>query len=94
MGKRGPETERSPAGAAVVVLMGAPCCEATRSACRLSDRAWRERWLERRRRRDADGPAASVLAGVGVVAMRAAVTGADPAWRRARSSSWLVRRIR
>jgi hypothetical protein len=68
MGKRGPETERSPAEVAVVVLTGAPCCEATRSVCRRSDRAWRERWPERRRRRGADGPAASVLAGFGVAA--------------------------
>jgi hypothetical protein len=30
MGKRGPETERSPVGAVVVVLTGAPRCEATR----------------------------------------------------------------
>jgi hypothetical protein len=65
MGKRGPETERSPAGAAVVVLTGAPRCELTRSACRRSDRAWRERWPEQRRCRGADGPAASVLVGVG-----------------------------
>jgi hypothetical protein len=57
MGKRGPETARSPAGAAVAVLMGVSRCEATRSAYRRSDRAWRERWPERRRRRGADGPA-------------------------------------
>jgi hypothetical protein len=43
MGKRGPETERSPAGAAVVVLVGASHCEATRAACRCSDRACRWR---------------------------------------------------
>jgi hypothetical protein len=36
MGKRGQETVRSPAGAVVVVLTGAPRCEATRSACRRS----------------------------------------------------------
>jgi hypothetical protein len=94
MGKCGLETERSPVGAAVVVLAGAPRCEATRSACRRSDRGWRERWLERRRRRGADGPAVSVLAGVGVAATRAAATGADPAWHHVRSSSRLVRRIR
>jgi hypothetical protein len=74
MGKRGPETERSPAGTAVVVLKGVPCCEATRSACRRSDRAWRERWPERWRRHDADGPAAFVLADVGVAATLAAAT--------------------
>jgi hypothetical protein len=53
MGKRGPETERSPVGAAVVVLMGAPRCEVTRSACRRSDRAWRVRAGGRWRRGDA-----------------------------------------
>jgi hypothetical protein len=94
MGKRGPETERSPAGAAVVSPEGASRCEAMHAACRCSDRACRECWLERWRRRGADGPAASVLAGVGVAAMRAAVTGTDPAWRHARSSSRLVRRMR
>jgi hypothetical protein len=66
MGKRGPETERSPVGATVIVLTGAPHCEATRSACRCSDRAWHERRPERWRRRGVDGPAASTLAGVGV----------------------------
>jgi hypothetical protein len=94
MGKRGPETARSLAGVAVVVLMGAPRWEAARIACRRSDRAYRERWPERRRRRGVDGPAASVPAGVCVVAARATGTGADPAWRRARSSSRLVKRIR
>jgi hypothetical protein len=43
MGKRGQETARSPAGAVVVVLTGALRWEAARSACRRSDRAWRER---------------------------------------------------
>jgi hypothetical protein len=43
MGKRGPETARSPAGVAVVVLTGAPRWEAVRSACSRFDRAWRER---------------------------------------------------
>jgi hypothetical protein len=75
MGKRSPETERSPVGAAVVVLTGAPRCEATRSACHRYDRAWCERWPERWQRRGADGPAASVLAGIGVAATRAAATG-------------------
>jgi hypothetical protein len=94
IGKRGTETERSPAGAAAVSLVGASRCGATRVACRRSDRACRERWTERRWRRGAEGPASSVLAGVGVVATRAAVTGADPAWCRARSSSLLVRHMR
>jgi hypothetical protein len=44
--------------------------------------------------RGAEGPATSVLAGAGIAATRAAVSGTDPAWRRARSSSRLVRRIR
>jgi hypothetical protein len=43
MGKRGPETVRSPAGAAVVSPVSASRCEATRAACRRSDRACRER---------------------------------------------------
>jgi hypothetical protein len=37
MGKRGPETARSPAGVAVVVLTGAPHLEGARSACRGGD---------------------------------------------------------
>jgi hypothetical protein len=94
MGNRGPETERSPVGAAFVSPVGASRCEATRAACRCSARACRERWPERRRRRGAEGPAASVLAGVGVVATGATGTGADPVCRRARSSSRLVRRMR
>jgi hypothetical protein len=94
MGKRGPETEHSPAGATVVSPEGALCCEATRAACRRSDRACRERWPERRRRRGAEGPASSVLAGVGVATMHATATGSVPAWHRARSSSRLVRRMR
>jgi hypothetical protein len=51
MGKRGPETERSPARVDVVLLVSASHCEATRVACRRSDRACRERWTERRQRR-------------------------------------------
>jgi hypothetical protein len=43
MGKRGPETERSPAGAAVVSPEGASRCEATRAACQRSVRTCRER---------------------------------------------------
>jgi hypothetical protein len=89
-GKRGHETEHSPAGAAVVSSVSASRCEATRAACRRFVRACRERWPERRRRRGAKGPAASVLSGVGVVATGAAVTGTDPSCRRARSSSRLV----
>jgi hypothetical protein len=94
IGKRDPETEHSPAGAAAVSLVGASRYKATGAACRRSDRACRERWPERRRRRGAEGPATSVLAGVGVVATRAVATGPDPAWHRARSSSRLVRRMR
>jgi hypothetical protein len=94
MGKRGPETERSPADAAVVSPEGASRCEAMRVACRRSDRACHERWPERRRRRGAKGPAASVLTGVGVATTCAAATGTDPAWRHARSSSLMVRRMR
>jgi hypothetical protein len=52
-GNRGPKTERSPVGAAVVSLVGMSRCEATRAACRRSIRACRERWPERRRRRGA-----------------------------------------
>jgi hypothetical protein len=94
MGKRGPQTERSPARAAVVSPEGASRCEATRATCQHSVRACREHWPERRRRRGAEGPAASVLAGVGITATRASVTGTNPAWHRARSSSRLVRRMR
>jgi hypothetical protein len=94
MGNRGPETERSPVGAVVVSPVGASHCEATRAAHRCSVRACRERWSERRRRRDAEGPASSVLAGVGVTATGATGTGACPVCRRARSSSRLVIRMR
>jgi hypothetical protein len=45
--------------------VGALRCEVTRAARRCSIRAWRERWPERRRRRGAEGPAASAWAGVG-----------------------------
>jgi hypothetical protein len=65
MGKRGPETERSPVGAVVVSPVVASRCEATRAARRRSVRACRERWPERRRCRDADGPAASTWADAG-----------------------------
>jgi hypothetical protein len=94
MGKRGPETERSPAGAAVISLEGVSRCEATRAEGQRSVRACRERWPERRRCRGAEGPATSVLEGVGVVATRAAATGTDMAWHHARSSSQLVRHMR
>jgi hypothetical protein len=43
MGKRGPETEHSPAGVATVSPVSASRCEATRAACRRSVRACRER---------------------------------------------------
>jgi hypothetical protein len=52
-GNNGPETERSPVGAAVVSMVGASRCEPTRAACRRSARAYRERWSERRRHRGA-----------------------------------------
>jgi hypothetical protein len=94
MGKHGPETERSPVGVAVVSLVSASRCDAMRAKCRRSDRACRERWSECRQRRGAEGLAVSVLAGVGVAATRAAATRTGPAWRRAWSSSRLVRRMR
>jgi hypothetical protein len=59
MGKRGPETERSPVGAAAVSLVVVSRCEATRAARRRSVRACRERWPKRRRHRGAEGLAAS-----------------------------------
>jgi hypothetical protein len=43
MGKRGPETERSPVGVAVVSLVVASRCDAMRAARRRSVRACRER---------------------------------------------------
>jgi hypothetical protein len=46
IGKRGPETERSPTGVAVVSLVSTSRCDATRAACRHSDRACREHWPE------------------------------------------------
>jgi hypothetical protein len=84
MGKRGPDTEHSPVGTAVVSPESASRCEAMRAACRRSVHACRECWPEHLWRRGDEGPAASVLAGVGVAATRAAVTGTDPTWRRAR----------
>jgi hypothetical protein len=71
MGKRGPDTESSPVGAAVIPPVSASPCEATRAACRRSDRACRERRPERRRRRGTEGLATSVLASAGVAASRA-----------------------
>jgi hypothetical protein len=65
MGNHGPETERSPIGAVAVSPVVASRCEATRVARRCSVRACRERWPERRRRRGAEGPAASTWAGTG-----------------------------
>jgi hypothetical protein len=94
MGKRSPEIERSLVRAAVVSSESASRCEATCATCRRSVRAYRERWPERRRLRGAEGPAASVLAGVGVAATHVAATETDPAWRRTRSSSRLVMRMR
>jgi hypothetical protein len=43
MGKRGPETERSPVGEATVSAVVSSCCEATRVVRRRSIRACRER---------------------------------------------------
>jgi hypothetical protein len=78
MGMRSPETARSPVGAvAAVVTVGASRWVATRSACLRSDRAWRERSPERRRRRGVDGPAASVPVGACAGVVRAAETRAD-----------------
>jgi hypothetical protein len=65
MGKRGPDTERSPVGAATVSPVVASRCEATRAARRRSVRARCERWSERRRRRGAEGPAASTWVDAG-----------------------------
>jgi hypothetical protein len=59
MGKRGPETERSPVGAVVVSPVIVSRCEATRAARRRSARAYRERWPERRWRRGTEGPTTS-----------------------------------
>jgi hypothetical protein len=56
MGKRGPKTERSLVGAAVVSPESESRCDATRAACRRSVRTCRERWPERRWRRGAEGP--------------------------------------
>jgi hypothetical protein len=81
-----PETEHSPVGAAVVSLVGAPRCDAARAACRRSVRAFRERCLERRRRRGAEGSATSVLAGVDPPTAGATGAEAGPVCRRARSS--------
>jgi hypothetical protein len=64
-GGRGPETERSPAVAAVVSPVSASRCEAARAARRRSVRACSERWLERRRRRGAEGTTASGWADAG-----------------------------
>jgi hypothetical protein len=50
MGKRGPETERSPVRAVAVLPVVASHCEATCAARQRSVRACRERWPERRRR--------------------------------------------
>jgi hypothetical protein len=65
MGKRGPETERSPVGAAVVSPVVASRCEATRAARRRSVCACRERWPERRRHRGDEGPATSTWTDAG-----------------------------
>jgi hypothetical protein len=59
MGNRGSETERSPVGAAAVSPVVASRSKATRAACRRSVHAYHERWLERRWRHGAEGPAAS-----------------------------------
>jgi hypothetical protein len=53
MCKRGPETKRSPVGAAAISPVVALRCEATRTARRRSVRACRERWPECWRRRRA-----------------------------------------
>jgi hypothetical protein len=63
-GNRDSGTVRSPAGAVVISPAGVTCCEATCATRRRSIRACRERWPERRRRRGAEGPAASAWAGV------------------------------
>jgi hypothetical protein len=83
-----------PVGAAVVSPVGASPCVVAHAARRCSVHACQEHWPERRRRRGAEGPAASVLAGVGVPATGATGTGAVPVCRRARSSLRLVIRMR
>jgi hypothetical protein len=89
-----PETERSPVGVAVVSSVGASRRDAARAACWCSVRACRERCPERRRRRGAEGPAASVLAGVDPPAVGAKGPEVGPVCRHARSSSRLVIRMR
>jgi hypothetical protein len=93
-GNRGPETDCSPVGAAVVSPVGTPRSEEARAACRCFVRACRERCPECRRRQGTEAPAASVLAGTDAPA--AGATGAEvgPVCRRARSSSRLVMRMR
>jgi hypothetical protein len=93
-GNRGPETVRSPVGAAAVSPVVASCCEASHTARRRSVRACRERSPGRRRRRGAEGPAASAWAGTGASAAGAALIGAGPVACLARSSSRLVMRMR
>jgi hypothetical protein len=93
-GNRGPEIERSPVGAAVVSPVSLPRSEAAHAACRRSVRACRERCPERRRRQGAEGPAASMLAGIDPPAAGVTEVGAGPVCRRARSSSRLVMRMR
>jgi hypothetical protein len=75
-GDRGSRVARCPVGVAVVPLTGASHCAAARAARRRSIRAWREHWLERRRRLGAEGPATSACVGAGALA--AGVTGTGP----------------
>jgi hypothetical protein len=93
-GNRDSETARSPAGAVAVSLTGVSRCEATHAARRRSFHAYRECWPERRRRRGAEGPAASTGAGAGASAVGVTGTGPGPVDRHGWSSSRLVMRMR
>jgi hypothetical protein len=86
-GNRGSGVSRFPAGAAIIPLAGVSRCVAARAARRRSIRAWRERWPEHRRRRGADGPAASAGVGAGASAAGVVGTGPGPVDRHGWSSS-------
>jgi hypothetical protein len=94
MGKHGLATERSHVGVAAVSPVVASRCEVTRAARRHSVHACRERWTERRRRRGAKGPATSTREDAGAWVAGATEAGSAPVYRRSRSSSRLVMRMR
>jgi hypothetical protein len=93
-GNRGSGAAHSPVGAIAVSLMGVSRCEVTRAARRHSIHACRERWPERRRRRGAEGPAASTWAGAEVSTAGMMGTGPGPVDRHGWSSLRLVMRMR